>query len=386
VSEAARTRIAILIRANLSTYLNRMVLGVAEYARLKGTWTIHGLFVGRPAAIERVHADGAIVFRGGPELVPGGTPTVYVGTRAADDPLPGTVRSDNHAIGAAAAEHLLERGLHYFAAVGDRRNSPSSKQRCGGFQARVAQAGMQFFAGPGVNADRLDERRNLAPLQRWIATLPKPVGIMGFNDVIARQLADASRGAGESVPERVAIVGIDNEELMCMLSDPPLSSVDPAASRVGYQAAALLDRIMGGERPTLEPVLVAPAGVVVRQSSDLLAIEDADVAEAVKFIRANCANTISVADVMRHVAVPRRTLDRRFRRRLGRLVGRCRRPLALQPRRHQQGRECPAGRRQADRQLHREEPRRLGRPGGDDHHHRAQRRAGSERRRQRHHQ
>src|SRR5918993_4470373 len=88
-----RTRIAILIRGTLSTYLNRMVLGVAEYARLKGNWSIHGLFVGRPAAIERVHADGAIVFHGGPELVRGGTPAVFVGTPPPEDVPPGNVRS-----------------------------------------------------------------------------------------------------------------------------------------------------------------------------------------------------------------------------------------------------------------------------------------------------
>jgi LacI family transcriptional regulator len=318
--QATRTRIAILIRGTLSTYLNRMVLGVAEYARLRGSWSIHGLFVGRPAAIEPVHADGAIVFHGGPELVPGGTPTVYVGTRAPEDVLPGNVRSDNEAIGAAAAEHLLERGVRYFAAVGDHNNSPPSRGRCSGFRQRVARAGMQFFPGPRVNALRLDERRNLVPLQRWIATLPKPVGILGYNDVVARQVADACLYGEESVPERVSIVGVDNEELMCMISDPPLSSVDPGASRVGYEAAALLDQIMAGRRPPLEPVLIPPLGVIARQSSDLLALDDADVAEAVKYIRAHCAGRLTVADVTRHVAIPRRSLDRRFRQRLGRTI------------------------------------------------------------------
>ena len=314
------TRIAILIRGHLGAYLNRMVLGVAEYARLKGNWNIHGLFVGRPSAIARVDADGAIVFQGGPDLVRGGTPTVHVGTRPEHDRLPGNVRSDNDAIGAAAAEHLMERGLRYFAAVGDRTRSPSSQQRYGGFCARVERAGMQFFAGPNVNAQRLDERRNLTSLQRWIAALPKPIGIMGFNDVVARQVADACRGGGEAVPDRVAIIGVDNEELMCMLSDPPLSSVDPGASRVGFQAAALLDRIMDGERPPNSPVLIPPSGVIARQSSDLLAIDDADVAEAVKYIRAYCSGRLTVADVTRHVAIPRRTLDRHFRQRLGRSV------------------------------------------------------------------
>lgn len=320
MSQRAPTRIAILIRGHLGAYLNRMVLGVAEYARLKGNWNIHGLFVGRPAAIARVDADGAIVFQGGPDLVRGGTPTVHVGTRPPTELLPGNVHSDNDAIGAAAAEHLMERGLRYFAAVGDRTRSPSSLGRYGGFRARIERAGLQFFSGPNVNASRLDERRNLAPLQRWIATLPKPVGVMGFNDVVARQVADACRAGGESVPERVAIVGVDNEELMCMLSDPPLSSVDPGASRVGYQAAALLDRIMAGERPPVAPVLVPPQGVIARQSSDLLAIDDADVAEAVKYIRAYCSSRITVADVTRHVALARRSLDRRFRQRLGRSV------------------------------------------------------------------
>ena len=314
----ARTRIAILIRGQLTAYLNRMVLGIAEYARLKGTWSIHGLFVGRPAAITRVDADGVILFHGTAMLVRGGAPSVHIGTTAPGEQLLGNVRSDNEAIGVAAAEHLLERGLRYFAAVGDHERSPASRGRCDGFKDRVLRARMQFMSGPNVNATRLDERRSLASLQHWIASLPKPVGVMCFNDVVARQVADACRVAGESVPERVAIVGVDNEELMCMLSDPPLSSVDPGASCVGYEAAALLDRIMAGERPSRAPVLVPPRGVVARQSSDLLAIDDADVVEAVRFIRENCINRVRVADVARRVALPRRSLDRRFRQRLGR--------------------------------------------------------------------
>ena len=313
-----RKRVAILIRGHLNAYLSRMVMGVAEYARLDGRWAIHGLFIGRPVAIWPVHADGAIVFRGGLDMLRGRIPAVQVGTFPPQKRPRGTVQSDNFGIGAAAANHLIERGVRYFSAVGERTRSQSSEERCEGFSRRVRQAGLQFIAGPALNSSKLDERRQRQTLGKWIAGLPKPVGIMGYNDIVARQIADTCRLAGEAVPDRVAIVGVDNEELMCMLADPPLSSVDPSAQRVGFEAASLLEKLMRGQQPPREPIIVPAGKVVVRQSSDVLAIDDDDVVDAVRFIRDNCAKPITIGDVLRHVPVPRRSLDRRFRRKLGR--------------------------------------------------------------------
>ena len=184
----------------------------------------------------------------------------------------------------------------------------------------VERGGGRYLDGPSLRADRFDEGDSLEAVAEWVATLPKPIGILGINDVVARQVADACRMADRTVPDDVAIVGVDNEELMCMLSDPPLSSVDPGSKRLGFEAAAMLDRILAGEPPPAEPLVLPPVGVVVRHSSDVLAIDDPDVADAIRFIQNHCAQPISVADVLRAVPVPRRTLDRRFHQRTGRTI------------------------------------------------------------------
>ena len=316
----SRPRVAVIMVGGLSGYLQQVVLGIAEHARIEGRWQIFGLFVHRPGPRRRVEADGAIVFQDHMGLIGRGVPCVYVGTRRPGTYRPASIHSDNHRIGQAAAEHLLERGLRTFSSVGDLERTVSAGERRAGFRRRVEQAGGRYLDGPSVSATRFDESRSAAALAEWLAGLPKPIGIMGTNDIVARQVADACRLAHHAVPEHVAIVGVDNEELMCMLSDPPLSSVDPDARRVGHRAAAMLSRMMDGEPPATEPVVLPPAGVVVRQSSDVLAIDDPDVKEAVRFIRDHCARPIGVKDVLRVVPAARRSLDRRFQRKLGRTV------------------------------------------------------------------
>jgi LacI family transcriptional regulator len=123
--------------------------------------------------------------------------------------------------------------------------------------------------------------------------------------------------AGRAVPDQVAVLGVDNDEVICELSSPSLSSIEPDTHRLGYAAAALLDRLMAGARPPKQPVLIAPKGIQVRQSSDVLAMEDPDVAAAVRIIRDGACTGISVGDVVRQLAISRPTLDRRFVRLLG---------------------------------------------------------------------
>jgi LacI family transcriptional regulator len=155
-------------------------------------------------------------------------------------------------------------------------------------------------------------------LKRWIASLPRPLGLVAANDLHGLRALDACRRAGLAVPEVVAVVGADDDAEVCELSDPPLSSVTFHPERVGYEAAALLERLMGGRAAPAEPLLVPPLGVSARQSSDILAIDDPDVAKAIHHIRRHAFEGITVEDVLREVPLSRRALEHRFRRRLGR--------------------------------------------------------------------
>jgi LacI family transcriptional regulator len=145
-----------------------------------------------------------------------------------------------------------------------------------------------------------------------------PLGLVACNDDRGRQVLEACREAGLHVPEQIAVVGVDNDELLCELSDPPLSSVEPDTRRIGYEAAALLDRMMQGERPPAAPLFVPPKSVVTRRSTDVLAIDDREVAQAVRFIRDHACEGINVEDLLREVPLARVTLKRRFERLLGR--------------------------------------------------------------------
>ena len=148
--------------------------------------------------------------------------------------------------------------------------------------------------------------------------LPKPAGVFAAYDIKGRQLLDACRDAGVAVPEEIAVVGVDNDELLCGLATPPLSSVIPNTRRTGYEAARLLDRMLQGEEVPPEGHFIPPLGVHARQSTDILAVEDREIAAAMRFIREQACDGITVEDVLRAVPLSRRVLERRFRAVVGR--------------------------------------------------------------------
>jgi LacI family transcriptional regulator len=136
--------------------------------------------------------------------------------------------------------------------------------------------------------------------------------------LFGHEVIDACRAADIAVPEEIAIVGFDNDEPLCELAEPPLSSVAFNSARMGYEAAAMLDRLMNGKPVKQHWLEIDPLGVVTRRSSDRWAIEDPDVAAAVRFIRENAANPIDVGDVVSALSLSRRSLELRFKRTLGR--------------------------------------------------------------------
>jgi LacI family transcriptional regulator len=141
---------------------------------------------------------------------------------------------------------------------------------------------------------------------------------MAAYDYRGQQVLDACLRLAIAVPDEVAVIGVDNDELLCELSHPPMSSVIPNTHRTGYEAADLLDRMMNGHRAPSETYLIAPLGITTRQSTDVLAIEDRNVARAVAYIRSHACKRIAVDDVLRAVPQARRLLERRFKKLLGR--------------------------------------------------------------------
>jgi len=225
--------------------------------------------------------------------------------------------TDDGAVANIACDHLLERGFKHFGFAGDARFN-WSHWRCEHFLNSVRAAGRtcSVYEPPaGAHADNEEQVEDLA---KWIRSLPKPVGIMACYDFRGQQALDACRRLGVAVPDEVAVIGVDNDELLCELSDPPLSSVILNTHRTGYEAAALLDQMIAGRSVKGETHLIPPLGIATRQSTDVLVIEDRNVARALQFIRLHACEGIQVKDVLRAAPQSRTLLENRFKRLIGR--------------------------------------------------------------------
>jgi len=229
------------------------------------------------------------------------------------------VGSNHQAIGRLGASHFLERGFRNFAFCGFSQEL-WARQRREGFCAAVAPDNLSIpvYESPwrGAAVSRWD--LEIEHLGQWLKRLPKPIGVMACNDARALHLLDACHQLGILVPEEVAVLGVDNEEIFCELGNPALSSVAPDAERIGYQAAELLDQLMAGHPPPSQRILIDPVGVVTRRSSDTLAIKEWAVSAAIRFISEQALHGCTVTDVTNFVGVSRSFLERGFRQHLKR--------------------------------------------------------------------
>jgi LacI family transcriptional regulator len=317
--------VALLIETS-NAYARELLRGIRNYVREHGPWSIylgeHRRGEPAPAWLARWKGDGVIarietqaIARALARLK---LPTVDVSAARFVESVP-YAETDDTAIARAAIDHLRERGLRQLAFCGDSRFRWSNNRE-EAFRRITAEYGLACHILPRGKRRASEpsweqERRRLAA---WIKTLPRPVGIMAAYDIRGRQVLDVCRELGIHVPDEAAVIGVDNDELLCDFASPPLTSVRPSAVRTGYEAAALLDRMMRGERIKAQAILIEPLGVVTRGSTDTLAIDDADVSTAVRFIREHALEGITVRDVLEHVPLSRRILEARFKQRIGR--------------------------------------------------------------------
>lgn len=230
------------------------------------------------------------------------------------------IRPDSHKAGRLAAEHLLERGFRHFAFCGYAERI-WSQHREEGFRQRLKESGFSVHVyRPSQRKAPLSWPREQPGMTVWLHSLPKPLGVMACNDVRGRQVIEACTTGGMHVPNDVAVVGVDEDSLLSDLSNPQLSSVALDTVQAGYQAAELLDGMMSGRVKQRRLILADALWVVSRLSTDVLAVEDQDVAESLEYIRENARRMIGVQDVVKHSAVSRRALEIRFQAILGRSI------------------------------------------------------------------
>jgi LacI family transcriptional regulator len=320
-----RRSVALLVETS-NSYARGVLEGVVDYVRQHEGWSIFLPEQERggspPAWLSRWKGDGIIARIETEEIARTmrrtGLPVVDVSAARHLPDIP-WVETDDEAIARIAVDHLVERGFRHLAFCGD-PGFNWSVWRKQNFERLVKKSGCQCYvhetiAQSDVSYSWNREKRGLI---KWLNRLPRPVGIMACYDIKAQKVLDVCRELDIAVPEEVAVIGVDNDELLCGLADPPLTSVICNTRRTGFEAASLLDRLMSGEKVGSESILVKPIGIAARQSTDILAIEDRDIAIAVRFIRENAWSGINVNDVLREVPLSRRVLENRFLKILGR--------------------------------------------------------------------
>ena len=303
-----------------------LLYGIVQYSNLHGPW----LFYMEPEMdkkrreqpykwIRDLDADGIIGYTWDATLirtiVNSGLPAMI---RGIETPTSNAFRmvTDQVAIGRMAAEHFLGRGFKRFAYCGF-DDMIWSQQRGENFNKTIKKAGYKcyFYQQPKVKRLRTADKEQ-AIIAEWLKSLPKPIALMAGNDDRSQDVLAACKMANLDVPTEVAILGVDNDELVCSLSYPQLSSIALSTEGAGYKAARILYKLMSGQKiaQSEKEVPISPLHVVTRQSTDITAIEDRQVAEAINFVRKHSKELILVGDVAEAVSLSRRTLEQRFRK------------------------------------------------------------------------
>jgi LacI family transcriptional regulator len=306
-----------------NSYARGLLIGIRKYAASRPEWSI---YIGEHSRdetdlswLDGWQGDGVLARIENEETALQvrrlGVPAVNLSSAGLAPELP-CVETDDDMIAQWAVDHFVERGLSHLAFCGDSRFGWSVKR-----QARFADHAAEH--DKTVHSFELSTRsvaENRRSLMDWLQALPKPVGVLACYDIAGQEILEACKIAGISVPDSVVVLGVDNDDLLCNLTSPPMSSIQPDTSRTGFLAARLLDEMMAGTELEPRMHLIEPLRIVVRQSSDLLHVDDAVVSGALRYIRQHASGSLNPDSIARHVGLSRRSLDLRFLRLVGRSV------------------------------------------------------------------
>lgn len=307
-----------------------LLRGLVQYADLHGPWQFTSANDAGPAALKRLAKESTVLFVQVDDASTANalaqTPIPALAFRTSTDPLAfsagdarGEVAADFRGAGRMAAVHLLGRRLAHLAFVGagDERHGQSAAAERGFFEAAAEAAASIDAFQPRTNGRRGEVESDAEQLAQWLAALPRPAGVFAWNDRRGRDVLEACRLAGLHVPFDVAVIAVEEDDLLCELSDPPLSGVTLAGEAAGMQAAEALHRLIRGQR--VETSVTIPAvGVVQRSSTQTVDVADREVAAALALIHRHATQPIGVEDIVGGLPISRRALELRFRKAVGR--------------------------------------------------------------------
>jgi LacI family transcriptional regulator len=324
IRRAARMKTVMVLRPGYDHLQAQFLRGISDFAHEKKNWILQvnpNIGSLELCSLERWHGDGIIgtLYTKAEILAAKALPQPVVNLGGAvDQPRVPRVMVDQTAMGRLAAEHLLACGLSRFAYIGE-TNRFYSEQRKQGFLGRLAETGRscELFEYSTVFNQRNPWYKWIESLEAWIRSLRCPTGVLAVHDYAGTVFIETCIRLGLRVPEDAAVMGIGDDIITCDFSVVPLTSVARNSRAVGYQAAALLDRLMAGEPAPEDDVLLPPEGVVRRRSTDVVSVDDPQVADAVKYIHEHLTEPLSLTALEHTLDVSRRTLELRFGKSLG---------------------------------------------------------------------
>jgi len=321
----------VILLVEKSRAVGRRILdGVVRYARTHDQWEFYQQpqFYRQPTTsksnwLKNIKADGVIAYILDTDTfnktINYSIPAVIFGIK---EPIlhPYTTDADNAAVGEMAAQYFLDKGFTNFAFCGfsdmywsvERFNAFARHINIAGFIVREHQRPAAKF----LRSSKPGRKKTI----NWLKALPKPTALLACNDDCAVDVVEACKSANIDIPDEIAILGVDNDELACELQTPSISSIFMDFKTAGYKAAELLDKMMAGKKIKKTAITISPLYVVTRRSTDILAIDEPIVARAVAFIHKNTGNILQVSDIVSEVGISRRALELRFKKTLGRTV------------------------------------------------------------------
>ena len=324
----ARPAVALLVEASRA-YGRELLRGVALYSRTQSNWSLlhqeMTLDSDIPDLMLSTKISGVIARLDSQNVGPLqklNVPIVDVRCTEKFVDIP-QVDTDNRRIAELAFQHLWDRGFRRFAFCGY-QFAQYSRLRLQFFRELVAQAGcpLSVYESQGQSSASLTRNEQMGlvdagPMSQWVNELQPPTGLFVCNDIRGQQVLNVCRTLQIAVPDDLGVIGVDDDDAICLLCDPPLSSVRPDAERVGYRAAEVLHKLMNGKPPATSIAPIRPTMVSERLSTQVVAVEDRELARVCRFIRQHACDGINVNDVAEFTTLSRRQLERRFRDELG---------------------------------------------------------------------
>ncbi|PWJ57739.1 LacI family transcriptional regulator [Dyadobacter jejuensis] len=314
----------ILLLDFAEAYSKNLMKGINAYSKEHGPWIFcrmplfHRETVGMDGILKWALEWGADGIIGQlyndhdiQKIVDAGIPVIAQDFKERFSEIP-NITGDYQNTGALGAEYFLKKGFTNFAFYGF-GDIVWSRERAEGFEDRLVSSGheVHYFEHKKARSTELWYYKP-SSLSRWLMSLPKPIGLMTCDDNQGQHITEACRHVGIRIPEEVAVLGVDNDEMICDLSDPPLSSIALDTEKGGYEAGKLMDQMIRNGAQSYYDIVVAPLQVITRHSTDIYATNDRHIASSLKYIHQNIDKNLNVEEVVKQVPLSRRALEKRF--------------------------------------------------------------------------